>query len=300
MLFENFRGTETLKDFQYLAPASVSQAVEHLAFDDPAALAGGTDILVQIREGLRQVDRIVDLKKIPELAELKYSAEAGLTLGASVSCSRIQESNDASLYPALIDAVSLLGSWQIQSRASVGGNLCNASPSADAIPPLIVHKAQCVIAGPERERQVSVESFCSGPGKNVLEKGELLVRMLLPSPSPRSGSAYLRFIPRNEMDIAVVGVASQVQLDPSGQVVESARIALAAVAPTPVLAEEAGQWLSGKPATEATYLEAGERAKSSASPIDDKRGTAEYRTHLVGVLTKRTLAQAAERARQSG
>ena len=300
MRFENYCDTETLKDFQYVAPASVSQAVEQLAENDAAALAGGTDILVQIREGLRQVDRIVDLKKIPELAELKYSAETGLALGASVSCSRIQDAKDASLYPALIDAVSLLGSWQIQSRASVGGNLCNASPSADSIPPLIVHKAQCVIAGPDRERQVAVESFCTGPGKNVLEKGELLVRLLLPPPSARSGSAYLRFIPRNEMDIAVVGAAAWVQLDQSGQIVESARVALAAVAPTPVLAEEAGQWLSGKPATEATYLEAGELAKRSASPIDDKRGSAEFRTHLVGVLTKRTLARAVERARQSG
>lgn len=294
------RGTETLKDFQYLAPASVSQAVEQLAADNAAALAGGTDILVQIREGLRQVDRIVDLKKIPELVELKYAPDAGLTLGASVSCSQIQEAKNASLYPALIDAVSLLGSWQIQSRASVGGNLCNASPAADAIPPLIVYKAQCVITGPAGERQVVVESFCTGPGTNVLGRGELLVKMLLPPPSARSGSAYLRFIPRNEMDIAVAGASAWVQLDHSGQIVESARVALAAVAPTPVLAEEASQWLSGKPAVEATYAEAGELAKRSAAPIDDKRGSAEFRAHLVGVLTKRTLARAVERARRSG
>ena len=293
-------GRETLKDFEYAAPTSLSDATALLAANNgrAAILAGGTDILVQLREGLREADLVVDVKRIPELTALNYSAESGLSLGASVPCDQIYGHADiASAYPALFDSSRIVGGWQIQSRASVGGNLCNSSPAADTIPTLIALNATCKILGPGGEREVPVESFCTAPGRNVLEAGELLVSLNIPATSAKASSAYERFIPRNEMDIAVVGAGSWLQLDDSGETVQSARIALAAVAPKPLFAAEASEWLSGKPATEETFAEAGQLAMKIATPITDMRGTAEYRTHLVSVLVKRTLATAAERAR---
>ncbi|MBP89641.1 MAG: carbon monoxide dehydrogenase [Planctomycetaceae bacterium] len=287
-------------DFDYAAPTALDDAVRMLAEhgDRAKPLAGGTDIIVQLRERLREADFVVDVKRIPELMELEYSPETGLRLGASVPCYRIYgDETIAAAYPALADSTHIIGGWQIQSRASVGGNLCNASPAADSIPALIAHQATAHIAGPDGRRAMSVDEFCVSPGRNALETGELLVALTLPPAMHRSSSAYQRFIPRYEMDIAVAGAASWVQLDESGENIKQARIALAAVAPTPKFAEEASQWLSGKLATEHTFAEAGELAKKVASPISDMRGTAEYRTHLVGVLTKRTLAKAVERAR---
>ena len=182
-----------------------------------------------------------------------------------------------------------MGGWQIQSRASVGGNLCNSSPAGDTIPPLYVHDALCVIIGPAGRREIPAREFCVGPGRNVLQPGEMLATIILPPPAARGGSAYERFIPRNEMDIAVVGVASWVRLSGDGKTIAEARVAVGAVAPTPRLAAEASNWLAGKPATEETFARAGELAREAASPISDMRGTAEFRVHLVGVLTKRTL-----------
>jgi carbon-monoxide dehydrogenase medium subunit len=179
----------------------------------------------------------------------------------------------------------------------VGGNLCNSSPAADTIPSLIVHDVRCQIAGPAGRRSVSVAEFCTAPGRNVLARGEILTTLDFPPPQPHSGSAYLRFIPRNEMDIAVVGAASWVQLDSSGQTIERARVALAAVAPTPLFVAAIGEWLAGQPATDETYRAAADMARQAARPIADKRGTAEYRRHVAGVLTQRTLAIAVERAR---
>jgi carbon-monoxide dehydrogenase medium subunit len=288
-----------LKDFDYAAPSSVAEATKLLAQANGKAkiLAGGTDIIVQLREGLREADLVIDVKKIPELTELNFSAAKGLRLGASIPCYRIYDNAEiAKAYPALVDAARIVGGWQIQSRASVGGNLCNSSPAADTIPALIALGAVAVIAGQSGQREVPVESFCTAPGRNVLQPGELLVALQFPPPQSRGSSAYERFIPRNEMDIAVVGAASSVQLFSDGKTIEKARIALAAVAPTPKFAAEASQWLTGKPATEATFTEAGEIAKKVATPITDMRGTAEYRVHLVGILVKRTLAHATERA----
>ncbi len=263
-------------------------------------LAGGTDILVQLREGLRDADLVVDAKKIPELTRLEFSKQTGLQLGAGTPCYRIYEHPELPLaYSALCDAARIIGGWQIQSRASIGGNLCNSSPAADGIPPLIALGAVAHIAGPNGRRIVPVDQFCTAPGKNILGPGELLVALTIPPPVPMGGSAYERFIPRNEMDIAVAGAASWVQLDESAQSIVRARIALAAVAPTPRFADEASRWLAGKPATIASFVQAGELAKKVASPIDDMRGTVEYRIHLVGVLTKRTLAKAVERAREN-
>jgi len=292
------KGT-ALKDFDYAAPTALDEAVSLLAQHNGSAkiLAGGTDIIVQLREGLKDADVVVDVKKIPELTELSYSAESGLSLGASVPCYRLYENPEiVKAYGALTDAARIIGGWQIQSRASVGGNLCNSSPAADSIPPLIAHNATAHIAGPNGTREVPVTEFCTAPGQNVLEPGELLVKMTFPAPPPKSASAYLRFIPRNEMDIAVAGVGSWVKLSDDGSTIEEARIGVCAVSATPQSAEEASAFLTGKPATEETFAEAGELAKKVAAPIDDMRGTVEYRTHLSGVLTKRTLKIACERA----
>jgi len=291
-----------LKDFSYAAPATLREAASLLAEANGKAriLAGGTDILVQLREGLRDADLVIDVKKIPELMELSYSAAKGLRLGASVPCYRLYDHAEISrAYPALADAAHIIGGWQIQSRASVGGNLCNSSPAADTIPALIAHGVTAVAAGPSGQREVKGEDFCTAPGRNVLQPGELLVTLVFPPAVVNSGSAYERFIPRNEMDIAVAGAASWVQLSADGKTIEKARIGLCAIAPTPKFAAEASQWLTGKPATEESFAQAGELAKKVASPISDMRGTAEYRVHLVGVLVKRTLAKAVERARGS-
>lgn len=287
-------------DFDYKRPASVAEAVGLLEQSGGKAklLAGGTDVLVQLREGLRKADLVVDIKKIPELMRIEHSADKGLVFGAGVPCHRLHgDPAIAKAYPGLVDATRIIGAWQIQSRASVGGNLCNASPAADSIPILIAYAANCRIVGPRGERTVPVQDFCVGPGKNCLAPGEILVSITLPPPLPRCGAHYQRFIPRNEMDIAVVGVGSWVQLDPEGKNIVETRIGLGAVAPTPLFAAEASRFLAGKPATAETVAEAARLAQKIARPISDMRGPAEYRTHLVGVLTRRTLAGAVTRAR---
>jgi carbon-monoxide dehydrogenase medium subunit len=262
------------------------------------ALAGGTDLLVQLRGRRRSADLVVDVKDIPELGQIKYSAQNGLTIGAAAPCYRIyQDQAVASAYPCLIDSASLIGSIQIQGRASIGGNLCNSAPSADAIPSIIVLGGVATIASAKGTREVPVAEFCTGPGRNVLEPGEILVSIHLPAPPAHSGANYLRFIPRNEMDIAVAGVGTSVVLDASGQNFVSARISLASVAPTPVFAQEAGDSLAGKPVSEESIEEAAQKAMAAARPISDMRGTIRQRNHLVGVLTRRTLNNAIKRAR---
>ena len=268
------------------------------AGDRARALAGGTDLLVQLRGGRRSADLVVDVKDIPELNEISYSPQNGLTIGAAAPCHQIYENQDvATKYPGLVDSASLIGSIQIQGRASLGGNLCNSAPSADAIPPMIALGGVANVTGPNGSRQVAVEDFCTGPGRNVLEPGELLVSINIPAPAPNSGANYLRFIPRNEMDIAVAGVGSAVVLDGSGQNFVSARIALASVAPTPVFCKAAGDSLAGKPVSDEAIEEAARLAMEDAKPITDMRGTIRQRVHLVGVLTRRTLNNAIKRAR---
>jgi CO/xanthine dehydrogenase FAD-binding subunit len=289
-----------VKDFEFQTATTVDEAVSLLAARGERAkvLTGGTDLIVQLREGMREADLVVDVKKIPELMQLAYTAQSGLLLGAAVPCYRIYgDAQVAAAYPALADSARIIGGWQIQSRASVGGNLCNSSPAADSIPSLIVYDVTCHLAGPQGRRTVRVAEFCTAPGKNVLGRGEILATLTFPPPAKNSGAAYLRFIPRNEMDIAVVGAASWVQLNAAGDTIEKARIALAAVAPTPLVLTAAADWLAGKPATSETFAAAGDMARQAARPISDKRGTAEYRQHLAGVLTKRTLAIAVDRAR---
>ena len=291
-----------MQAFDYVRAQSAEQAVTLLAQggDQARVLAGGTDLLAQLKEGRRKVSLVVDIKFIPELNELCYDPDEGLWLGAAVPCHRIYGNQAVShAYPGLIDAASLIGGTQIQGRASLGGNLCNASPAADSIPALIVHHAVCEIAGPSGRRLVPVEAFCTGPGRTVLGQGELLISLRLPAPTPGFGAGYLRFIPRNEMDIAVVGAGAALQLDPSRQVIQSARVALGAVAPTPLLVQDAGDALVGRPLAEAeAAIEAAARlARDAARPIDDMRGTIAQRKHLSGVLTRRALRIAIERAR---
>ena len=294
-----------MKDIDYLAPKSLAQALVALAKHGERArvLAGGTDIIVQLREYRRDYDLLVDVKNIRQLNELTCNPKGKtpeLRIGAAVPCWRICENkNVRKFYPGLVDAISLIGGVQIQSRASVGGNLCNASPAADTIPALIAHGAVCTIAGPNGTRDVPVEKFCTAPGKTVLGPGEMLVTLQIPTPPERSAGAYERFIPRNEMDIAVVGVGSWVTLDESKTRVTAARIGLAAVAPTPLLVTEAGGALIDGEITDALIDKAAGLAQAAAKPISDMRGEADYRKHLVGILTKRTIREAIARAKES-
>ncbi len=291
-----------MKEIDYAAPSTVSEAVTLLAdYGDRARpLAGGTDIIVQVRENRRSPDLIVDIKRIAEVNELRYDPGRGLSLGAAVPCYRIYEHPDIPrIYPGLVDAAALIGGIQIQSRASLGGNLCNSSPAADSIPALIALQALAVIAGRDGMREVPVEQFCTGPGRNVLNRGEFLVSLRLPTPKPHSGSAYLRFIPRNEMDIAVVGVGVALTLDESKSRCTAARVSIGAVAPTPLFVAEAGAALVGGVLTEEHIAKAATLAQAAARPISDMRGDAEYRKHLVGVLVKRAVRIALERARGS-
>ncbi len=284
----------------FATPKTVNEAVELLASkgDRARPIAGGTDILVQLRGGRRSLDLLVDVKQIPELNEISYDSQKGLVLGAAAPCYRIYENQEvAAAYPGLMDCATLIGGIQIQGRASIGGNLCNAAPSGDSIPAIIALGGVAHLAGPNGNREVPAEDFCTGPGQNVMQPGEFLVSIHMPAPQAHSGANYLRFIPRNEMDIAVAGVGTSVVLDASGQNFVSARISLASVAPTPVFARDAGDSLAGKPVSEASIQEASEKAMADAKPINDMRGTIRQRIHLVGVLTRRSLNNAVQRAR---
>lgn len=289
-----------MRSFNYVAASSVDQAVTQLAQAGLTGrvLAGGTDVIVAMREGRRVVDTLIDIKSVADANVLHYDPATGLHLGAVVPCYRIYEDPEIRrLYPALIDCASLIGGTGIQGRATVGGNLCNASPAADTIPALIALGAVCKVAGPQGLRDIPVERFCVAPGRNALQAGELLVEIMLPPPVPRSGAYFLRFIPRNEMDIAVVNAAASVQLAEDGETIAAARLAVGAVAPTPLLVTEAATVLAGAPATAESFERAAEAAQRAAQPITDMRGTKEQRRHLVGVLTRRALQGALERAR---
>ena len=287
--------------FDYATPESVADAVVMLSDhgENACVLAGGTDLIVQLRENRRRADLVVDVKKIAELNELSYDAAAGLTIGAAVPCYRIYGNAEiAGAYPGLMDAARLVGGTGIQGRASLGGNLCNASPAGDTIPPMIVLGGKAEIAGPNGTRSVAVEDFCTAPGRSVLEDGEFLVSLRFPAPAPNSGAFYKRFIPRNEMDIAVVGVGASVVLSEDRSSFVSARIAVGAVAPTPLFVRAAGEALSGQPVSDETIQRAADIARDAARPISDMRGTADYRKHLTSVLTRRVVQGAVQRAKE--
>lgn len=288
-----------MRDFDYAAPTSVAEAVKLLHEHNGTArpMAGGTDLIDQVRVGRLTPDLVVDIKKIAELSKLELGS-AGLQLGAAVPCYQVyHNATIKNLYSALTDSASLIGGIQIQSRASIGGNLCNSGPAADSIPSLIALQATAVIAGPQGKREIPVEEFCTGPGKNILQRGEFLVEIKFPARAAFSGSAYQRFIPRNEMDIAVVGVGASVQLGPDLKTIVSARIGLGAVAAKPLFAADASAVLANQPINDATLQKAAEAARAIATPIDDMRGTVEFRKHVTGILVVRTLTQAIERAK---
>lgn len=289
-----------MQAFDYVAPSSVQEAVAVLAKHGASArvLAGGTDLIIQAREGRRDVAVMVDVKGIAEATALSLGGDGSLRVGAATSCSTIYHNAAvAKAFPALIDSASLIGGIQIQSRASLGGNLCNSGPAGDSIPTLIALGATCHIAGPGGERTVAVEDFCTGPGRNVLQNGEMLVALSFPAPAAHSGAAFERFIPRNEMDIAVVNACANVTLSADGQTFTAARIAIGAVAPTPLYVPAAGAALAGQPVSDATIAKACEAAQAAATPITDMRGSADQRKHLVGVLVRRTINKAVQRAR---
>ncbi len=287
-----------MQAFDYLSPSTIEQAVAVLnrEGDQARALAGGTDLIVQLREGRRSAKFVVDIKKIPALNEIKYESGKDLVVGASVPCATLaRHAGIRKDFAGVVDGFSLIGGTAIQSRATIGGNLCTASPAGDAIPSLIAHNAVCTIAGVNGYREVKAEDFCIAPGKSCLQRGELLVSVRVPAASAGFGAGYLRFIPRNEMDIAVASAALAVVLN--GDVIQSARVVLGAVAPTPLLAHEAAAMLTGKKVGDAKAVEAAmTAAREAAKPITDMRGTAEQRKHLVGVLLQRALDIAVNRA----
>ncbi len=292
-----------MQAFDYLRVYTLQDAISVLSREEKGVciLCGGTDLLVQLREKQRTARLLVDIKHIPEVNQLSFDPFAGLALGSAVSCLRICNDPQVSLnYPGLVDAVSLIGGIQIRGRASVGGNVCNASPAADTIPALIVHRAECMITGPNGDRVVPVEDFCIGPGLNVLQRGELLISLRIPPPPDRFGAHYTRFTPRQEMDIAVAGAGAAVLLEEDLQTIRWARLALSAVGPTPLLVRSAGAYLSGKDISAETIQKAAQLARQAAHPIQDVRGTDRQRRHLVGILARRALEAAIERAQAGG
>jgi xanthine dehydrogenase FAD-binding subunit len=280
---------QRVQDFAFHRPLSIDVALAALAVQDARPLAGGTDLVPQLREGRRSAAHVIDVKRIAGLADLVVLADGSVSIGSAASATAISlHPHVAKHFPAVASACRLIGSWQIQNRATLGGNVCNAAPSADGIPPLICHDAIAQIASSRGEREILVECLFAGPGRTILEPGEILTGLRLPAPPPRSAAAYLRFTPRREMDIAIAGVGAWVQLDASRKIV-AARIALASVAPTPMRALSAERILTGHAPASALLITAGTAAAGDARPISDTRGSADYRRHLVAVLTRRAL-----------
>jgi CO/xanthine dehydrogenase FAD-binding subunit len=288
-----------VRGFAYHAPRSLAEAVQILSREGEGGrvLAGGTDLLIQIKERGAVPRYVVSLRDVPEVRQVTYDATSGLRIGAGARLSEVAAHPVVQeRYPILVQGASLVGSLQIQNLGTVVGNLCNAAPSADCAPPLVALGASVRIAGLERERAVPLEEFFSGPGRTVLAPEELVVEVLVPPPGARSGGAYERFTPRQEMDIAVVGVGSVVSLG-EGDRCQEVRICLGAVAPTPERARDAERLLEGQELTPELVAEAGAAAAAQARPITDQRGSATYRTRLVEVLTRRTLMAAWQDAR---
>jgi len=285
-----------LRYFEFSRPNSLEEALSILSQNpgEVRPLAGGTDLIEQVKQGRHEPKIVMDLKNIPELCKLDWDPTEGLRIGAATSCSQVYQNQIVRThFPAIVDAGMLVGSIQIQNRAAIGANVCNAAPSGDTIPALLIYDAKAMIIGPRGSREVPLEEFFVGPGKTVLEGDEILMELMVPPPNPRSHSSYLRFIPREEMDIAVVGVGSMVSLDENGSC-STARVALASVAPTPVRAFHAESVLTGNRPSKLLIEEAAQNAVLDSNPISDVRGTAEYRKNLVKVLTSRTLTNCFE------
>jgi CO/xanthine dehydrogenase FAD-binding subunit len=259
-------------------------------------LAGGTDLLVQIKEGSRSADVLLSLRRVPEVH--RFLCDKALTLGSAVTLGKIAaEQHILGYYTALAMGAKVIGSEQIRNMATIGGNICNAAPSADTAPPLLVLGAQAMIASSRGERSIPIDAFFAGPGRTVLQSGELLSEIVIPRPPDRTGSFYIRHTSRAQMDIAVVGVAAALTLDRDDKIAD-ARISLGAVAPVPMRSIAAEQLLRGQCLTDDVLQSAGETAALEAKPIDDVRASADYRRHLVKVLTRRALRGAFARANE--
>lgn len=296
MLLENFMQSSAP---HYFAPTSVNDAVALLSSsehgDQLRVLAGGTDLLVQLRAGVLSPSAIIDIKKIPETTAISIEDER-IFVGAAVSGAVFNEHQTLkTLWPGVAEAFDLIGSTQVQGRASLGGNLCNASPAADSVPALIAAGAIAHVAGPDGKKTIPVESINLSPGKNCLVNGEFIVKFEFPKPKGFSGDAYLRMTPRTEMDIAVVGAGVNLTLNKNGECV-FARVGLGAVAPRALLVEEAANALVGTTLDETTLENFQTAIRQACSPIDDKRGTIEYRTQVAAVIAKRTALIARDRA----
>jgi len=284
---------------RYEAPHSLDQAVALLAAEpgDARVLAGGTDLLVQMKTDLIDPILLVDIKGISELREIKEEA-GGFRIGAAVAGAELKEhARLKSVWPGIVEAANLIGSTQIQGRASMGGNLCNGSPAADSVPALIAAGAKVSIVGPKGRREALVEDIMVGPRKLSLTKGEIVASFLLPPKPARTGDAYLRFIPRTEMDIAVVGCGICLTVD-AGGTCTAARVSLGAVAPRPLLVAPAAAALIGTKLDDAAMQKLDAAARAACQPIDDKRGTKDYRIKVAGVLARRAAQIAIERARK--
>lgn len=284
-------------DMQFSSPATVDAAVALLAGNHNArVLAGGSDLLVQMQAGIRSAEHVVDIKRIPELNQVTQADDGSWVLGAAVCSAELNENSALKAqWPGVLESADLIGSMQVQGRATLAGNLCNASPAADSVPGMVAASATVTIAGPDGRRIEPVEAIPTAPGKTSLQPGEFIVSINLPAKKPRAGEAYMRFIPRSEMDIAVVGVGVFITLD-DADVCTSARVALGAVAPTVLTFDGDNGILVGQKIDSASLDAAASILQSACSPIDDKRGTAEYRKDITAVLFKRTAQKALERA----
>ena len=283
---------------RYEAPRTLESAVALLAGEPGSAqiLAGGTDLLVRLRSGFAEPDLVVDIKRIDGISAIT-AENGGWRVGAAVSGAEMGEHDGLKAdWPGVVEATELIGSTQIQGRATMAGNLCNASPAADSVPAMVAADAVARVVGPDGTREVAVGDIAIGPGKTSLAKGEIVESIFLPARAARSGDAYLRFIPRTEMDIAVVGVGVSLTLDASGTCT-AARVSLGAVAATVLLVEEAAVALIGSPIDEAALERLAAACSAAAKPIDDKRGTIEFRTKVAGVLARRAATIALERAK---
>lgn len=287
-----------MSNLSYAAPTSVDDAVKLLSGTEGLAkvLSGGTDLLVQLRSGRVKPDLIVDTKKIPGIIGIREEGDGSFVIGAATSGAAVEAHEGIKkVWPGIVEALDLIGSTQIQGRCTLAGNLCNASPAADSVPAMFAAGAIAIVVGPNGRREVPVEQIPTGPGRNSLAKDEFILEIKLPARPARSSDAYLRFIPRTEMDIAVVGCGISVTLDQKG-VCTGARVALGAVAPTVILVPAAAEALVGHTLDADTLAKLDAAAQAAAKPIADKRGTVEYRTKIAGVLARRTAAVAFDRA----
>jgi CO/xanthine dehydrogenase FAD-binding subunit len=289
-----------MAELRYEAPETLAAAVALLAQAQGVTrlLAGGTDVIVQMETELIEPELLVDIKKIPELRRIAQT-EGRFEVGAAVSVMELMEHAEfCRTWPGVIEGASLIGSYQVKGRATLAGNLCNASPAADSVPALIAAGAVARVIGPGGMREVPAEKIATGPGRTSLAKGEMVASLLFPARPKQSGDAYQRVTPRSEMDIAVVGVGVNLTLDGTG-VCTAARIGLGAVAATVLLVEPAAQALIGTKLDEKALNALAAAVRGACRPIDDKRGTIEYRTKVAGVTAMRVARQALERARKN-